>query len=85
VFFPLLKEQIARYSILKSNKNVRKFIYFNIIAASHFVSEKSINLEPHGMACYIIAAKFYASQGILFFSIKNKLFKLKLLILIRRP
>lgn len=64
IFFPLLKEQIARYSILKRQKNIRKFIYINIIAASQFISEKSMNLEAHGMACYIIASKFYEMQGL---------------------
>jgi hypothetical protein len=64
IFFPLIKEQIARYSILRRKKNVRKFVYFNIIAASHFVSEKSMSLEAHGMACYIIASKFYEMQGL---------------------
>jgi hypothetical protein len=46
VFYPLLKEQIARYSILRRKKNVRKFIYSNIIAATEFVNIKELNLLP---------------------------------------
>lgn len=46
VFYPLLKEQVARYNLLKSKKNVRKFIYSNVIAATEFAKIKEMNLLP---------------------------------------
>ena len=46
VFYPLLKEQVARYNLLKRKKNVRKFIYSNVIAATEFAKIKEMNLIP---------------------------------------
>ena len=59
IMYPIIKEQIARFCIMKRKRSPRRFVYFNIVAASNYVSERSIDMEEHGMACYIIASKFY--------------------------
>lgn len=64
IMHPILKEQIARYSIMRRKQFPRKFVYLNIVAATNYVSEKSVNMEGHGMACYIIASKYYSEMNL---------------------
>jgi hypothetical protein len=64
IMYPILKEQIARFNIMSRNKSTRKFVYYNIIAASNFIAEKSIDMENNGIACYLIASKYYESQNL---------------------
>lgn len=64
IMYPIIKEQIARFSIMRRKRCPRKFVYLNIIAATNYVSEKNINMEDHGMACYIIASKYYAEMNL---------------------
>lgn len=64
VMHPIIKEQIARFSLIRRKRCPRKFVYLNIVAATTFVGEKSVNMEDHGMACYIIASKYYSEMNL---------------------
>lgn len=64
IMYPILKEQIARFNIMSRTQCPRKFVYYNIVAASNFVGESAVDMKHHGMACYIIASKFYEFQNL---------------------
>lgn len=59
LMIPIFMEQIARYSILKENKCLRKFLFLNVNAASQYTKEREIALPAHAKACLIVATKFY--------------------------
>lgn len=61
VMYPIIKLQLGRFYLLEQQKSIRKFIYNNVIVASHFIGEKEMHLEDYGMACYMVAAKHYES------------------------